>query len=184
MHRLVGEEIADPQPQWLDKHACATCGQDFFLKYLASTWAVVLIIGPFFGGHLRPEDNVRGRAAMLSDMRYHTSVIISLFRCEEHTLLEHQVASHMASCTVSCCLVDERRCNSVPLPFLPPDIVLPSPVKSQLRGRLMLCSSTGLLASSSKKFGRLSGYAERVVEAEDAAKQIALDTSRECCVNS
>lgn len=55
--------------------------QDFFLKYLASTWAVVLIIGPFFGGHLRPEDSVRGRAAMLSDMRYHTSVIISLFRC-------------------------------------------------------------------------------------------------------
>ena len=64
----------------LDDRVVATL-QDFFLKYLASTWAVVLIIGPFFGGHLRPEDSVRGRAAMLSDMRYHTSVIISLFRC-------------------------------------------------------------------------------------------------------
>ena len=53
--------------------------QDFFLKYLATTWAVVLIIGPFFGGHLRPADTIRGRAAMLSNMRYHTSVIIALF---------------------------------------------------------------------------------------------------------
>lgn len=42
---------------------------------------MVLIIGPFFSGHLRPEDTVKGRAAMLSNMRYHTSVIISLFRC-------------------------------------------------------------------------------------------------------
>ena len=59
---------------------CLTCcRQDFFLKYLASTWAVVLIIGPFFGGHLRPEDTLHGRAAMLSNMRYHTSVIIALF---------------------------------------------------------------------------------------------------------
>ena len=49
------------------------------MKYLASTWAVVLIIGPFFGGHLRPEDTLHGRAAMLSNMRYHTSVIIALF---------------------------------------------------------------------------------------------------------
>jgi len=43
------------------------------------------------------------------------------------------------------------------------------------------CSSLGLLASSSKKFGRLSAYAERIVEAEDAVKQIALDTSGELC---
>lgn len=41
--------------------------------------AVALIIGPFFGGHLRPEATVMGRAQMLSNMRYHTSVIISLF---------------------------------------------------------------------------------------------------------
>jgi len=40
---------------------------------------VVLIIGPFFSGHLRPEDTLQGRAAMLSNMRYHTSVIIALF---------------------------------------------------------------------------------------------------------
>lgn len=28
--------------------------QDFHTKYLAATVAVVLIIGPFFAGHLRP----------------------------------------------------------------------------------------------------------------------------------
>ena len=33
--------------------------QDFFLKYLGATAAVVLIIGPFFSGHLRPTDNVQ-----------------------------------------------------------------------------------------------------------------------------
>ena len=53
--------------------------QDFLLKYLGATVAVALIIGPFFGGHLRPEATVMGRAQMLSNMRYHTSVIISLF---------------------------------------------------------------------------------------------------------
>ena len=41
--------------------------------------AVWLIIGPFFTGHLRPDDSIQGRARMLSNMRYHTSVIISLF---------------------------------------------------------------------------------------------------------
>lgn len=39
----------------------------------------MLIIGPFFTGHLRPDDSMRGRASMLSNMRYHTSVIIALF---------------------------------------------------------------------------------------------------------
>lgn len=53
--------------------------QDFLLKYLGATAAVALIIGPFFGGHLRPEASISGRAQMLSNMRYHTSVIISLF---------------------------------------------------------------------------------------------------------
>lgn len=53
--------------------------QDFLLKYLGATVAVALIIGPFFGGQLRPEATVMGRAQMLSNMRYHTSVIISLF---------------------------------------------------------------------------------------------------------
>jgi hypothetical protein len=60
--------------------ACAWCVvQDFLLKYLGATAAVVLIIGPFFGNHLRPVDNVLGRAHMLSTMRYHTSVVIYLF---------------------------------------------------------------------------------------------------------
>ncbi|DBA67674.1 TPA: hypothetical protein ACH3X2_001266 [Trebouxia sp. C0005] len=53
--------------------------QDFLLKYLGATAAVVLIIGPFFGNHLRPVDSVLGRAHMLSTMRYHTSVVIYLF---------------------------------------------------------------------------------------------------------
>jgi ABC-type uncharacterized transport system fused permease/ATPase subunit len=53
--------------------------QDFFLKYLGATAAVALIIGPFFGGRMRPEATVAGRARMLSDMRYHTSVVIALF---------------------------------------------------------------------------------------------------------
>lgn len=41
--------------------------------------AVVLIIGPFFAGHLRPSETTQGRASMLANMRYHTAVIISLF---------------------------------------------------------------------------------------------------------
>lgn len=44
--------------------------QDFFLKYLAGTFAVIMIIGPFFGGTMRPEDTIMGRARMLSDMRF------------------------------------------------------------------------------------------------------------------
>jgi ABC-type uncharacterized transport system fused permease/ATPase subunit len=53
--------------------------QDFLLKYLGATVAVALIIGPFFAGEMRPEATVLGRAQMLSNMRYHTSVIIALF---------------------------------------------------------------------------------------------------------
>ena len=53
--------------------------QEFHTKYLAATVAVVLIIGPFFSGHLRPGETTAGRASMLANMRYHTSVIISLF---------------------------------------------------------------------------------------------------------
>ena len=53
--------------------------QDFVLKYFGATFAVILIIGPFFEGHLRPENNIYGRAQMLSNMRYHTGVVISLF---------------------------------------------------------------------------------------------------------
>ncbi len=53
--------------------------QDFLLKYLGATVAVALVIGPFFQGHMRPVDTVSGRAQMLSNMRYHTSVVVSLF---------------------------------------------------------------------------------------------------------
>ncbi|GAB4843881.1 ATP-binding cassette sub- D member 1 [Ancistrocladus abbreviatus] len=54
--------------------------QDFLLKYLGATVAVILIIEPFFSGHLRPDASTLGRAEMLSNLRYHTSVIISLFQ--------------------------------------------------------------------------------------------------------
>ncbi|XP_031495991.1 ABC transporter D family member 1 [Nymphaea colorata] len=54
--------------------------QDFLLKYLGATVAVVLIIEPFFSGKLKPDTSTLGRADMLSNLRYHTSVIISLFQ--------------------------------------------------------------------------------------------------------
>ncbi|KAG9444196.1 hypothetical protein H6P81_015536 [Aristolochia fimbriata] len=54
--------------------------QDFLLKYLGATVGVILIIEPFFSGNLRPDSSVMGRAEMLSNLRYHTSVIISLFQ--------------------------------------------------------------------------------------------------------
>ncbi|MQM14516.1 hypothetical protein Taro_047449, partial [Colocasia esculenta] len=54
--------------------------QDFLLKYLGATVAVVLIIEPFFAGNLKPDTSTLGRAEMLSNLRYHTSVIISLFQ--------------------------------------------------------------------------------------------------------
>lgn len=54
--------------------------QDFLVKYFGATFAVILIIEPFFSGHLRPDSSTLGRAEMLSNLRYHTSVIISLFQ--------------------------------------------------------------------------------------------------------
>ncbi|XP_077239794.1 ABC transporter D family member 1-like [Tasmannia lanceolata] len=54
--------------------------QDFLLKYLGATFGVVLIIEPFFAGNLRPDGSTLGRAQMLSNLRYHTTVIISLFQ--------------------------------------------------------------------------------------------------------
>ncbi|KAF5749808.1 hypothetical protein HS088_TW03G00133 [Tripterygium wilfordii] len=54
--------------------------QDFLVKYFGATVAVILIIEPFFAGHLRPDSSTLGRAEMLSNLRYHTSVIISLFQ--------------------------------------------------------------------------------------------------------
>ncbi|KAJ8759170.1 hypothetical protein K2173_004177 [Erythroxylum novogranatense] len=52
--------------------------QDFLVKYLGAT-VVILIIEPFFTGNLRPDTSTLGRATMLSNLRYHTSVVISLF---------------------------------------------------------------------------------------------------------
>ncbi|XP_022942560.1 ABC transporter D family member 1-like [Cucurbita moschata] len=54
--------------------------QDFLVKYFGATFAVILIIEPFFSGNLRPDSSTLGRAEMLSNLRYHTSVIISLFQ--------------------------------------------------------------------------------------------------------
>lgn len=54
--------------------------QDFLLKYLGATVAVVLIMEPFFSGDLKPDSSTLGRAEMLSNLRYHTSVIIYLFQ--------------------------------------------------------------------------------------------------------
>ncbi|KAG6481922.1 hypothetical protein ZIOFF_058546 [Zingiber officinale] len=54
--------------------------QDFLLKYLGATVAVVLIIEPFFAGALSLDASTLGRAKMLSNLRYHTSVITSLFQ--------------------------------------------------------------------------------------------------------
>lgn len=71
--------VADHAALLLSKQWYFSMVQDFLLKYLGATVAVALIIGPFFAGHMRPESTVMGRAQMLSNMRYHTSVIISLF---------------------------------------------------------------------------------------------------------
>ncbi|XP_024314654.1 ABC transporter D family member 1 [Brachypodium distachyon] len=54
--------------------------QDFLLKYLGATVGVILIVEPFFAGNLKPDTSTLGRAEMLSNLRYHTSVIISLFQ--------------------------------------------------------------------------------------------------------
>ncbi|KAI4317255.1 hypothetical protein L6164_025142 [Bauhinia variegata] len=54
--------------------------QDFLVKYLGATVAVILIMEPFFSGHLKPDSSTLGRAEMLSNLRYHTSVITSLFQ--------------------------------------------------------------------------------------------------------
>lgn len=73
------KELLKHNAKLLNKQWTFSMVQDFLLKYLGATVAVALIIGPFFGGNMRPENNLMGRAQMLSNMRYHTSVIISLF---------------------------------------------------------------------------------------------------------
>eukprot|EP01047_Picozoa_sp_COSAG01_P052125 COSAG01_NODE_5451_length_4256_cov_17.632908_4_plen_454_part_00 len=52
---------------------------DFFVKYVATTFAVGLIIGPFFGGQRSAADSAVAKAATLTAMRYHTDVIIGAF---------------------------------------------------------------------------------------------------------
>jgi ABC-type uncharacterized transport system fused permease/ATPase subunit len=91
--------------------------QDFLLKYFGATVAVALIVGPFFAGRMRPEATEAGRAQMLSNMRYHTSVIISLF------------------------------------------------------------GALGTLGASSRKFLKLSAYADRVVEMQRAMEEVRSGTA-------
>ncbi|OIV97514.1 hypothetical protein TanjilG_11038 [Lupinus angustifolius] len=54
--------------------------EDFLLKYLGAAVSVILIAEPFFTGHLNPDSSTLERAEMLSNLRYHTSVIFSLFQ--------------------------------------------------------------------------------------------------------
>jgi ABC-type uncharacterized transport system fused permease/ATPase subunit len=51
--------------------------EDFVAKYCASTIAMIVILGPFFGGNLRTDYTPAGNAATLATMRYVTSVIIN-----------------------------------------------------------------------------------------------------------
>eukprot|EP00049_Salpingoeca_infusionum_P008792 m.144576 g.144576 ORF g.144576 m.144576 type:complete len:1291 (-) comp14133_c0_seq3:1306-5178(-) len=51
--------------------------EDFVTKYAASTTAMIVILGPFFGGNLRTDYSAEGNAQTLASMRYVTSVIIS-----------------------------------------------------------------------------------------------------------
>eukprot|EP00043_Microstomoeca_roanoka_P015266 m.152682 g.152682 ORF g.152682 m.152682 type:complete len:1240 (-) comp16218_c0_seq1:132-3851(-) len=51
--------------------------EDFITKYAASTMAMIVIMGPFFGGNLRTDYSADGNATTLATMRYVTSVIIN-----------------------------------------------------------------------------------------------------------
>lgn len=51
--------------------------EDFVTKYAASTMAMIVILGPFFGGNLRTDYTPEGNATTLATMRYVTSVIIN-----------------------------------------------------------------------------------------------------------
>ena len=54
--------------------------EDFITKYCASTVAMIVILGPFFGGNLRTDYSPEGNATTLATMRYVTSVIINQVR--------------------------------------------------------------------------------------------------------
>ncbi len=51
--------------------------EDFVVKYCATTVAMCVIMGPFFGGSLRSDGTTMGNADTLATMRYVTSVIIN-----------------------------------------------------------------------------------------------------------
>lgn len=50
--------------------------EDFVTKYMASTVAMIVILGPFFGGRTGDKNNRLRNAEVLANMRYVTSVII------------------------------------------------------------------------------------------------------------
>jgi ABC-type uncharacterized transport system fused permease/ATPase subunit len=50
--------------------------EDFVVKYCASTVAMIVILGPVFGGRLQSDGSTLGNATTLAKMRYVTSVII------------------------------------------------------------------------------------------------------------
>ena len=52
---------------------------DFFVKYVATSFAIVLVMGPFFGGTRTAADRAVQKAATLASMRYHTDVVIAAF---------------------------------------------------------------------------------------------------------
>ena len=63
-HMLV--RVGDADVSW------CTARQEFHTKYLAATAAVVLIIGPFFAGHLRPVRSCK----LLFQMRWRHALAI------------------------------------------------------------------------------------------------------------
>ena len=70
---------------------------DFLLKYLGATAAVVLIIGPFFSGGMKPDATLQGRAQMLSEMRYHTRC--APWQCQWH--MPRRACSPSALCKIA-----------------------------------------------------------------------------------
>lgn len=60
--------------------------EDFITKYCASTVAMIVILGPFFGGNLRSDRSPEGDAITLGNMRYVTSVIINQVRRQRESV--------------------------------------------------------------------------------------------------
>ena len=62
-------QLWQPELSCVCSHCKMCLTMPVLCRYLAATWAVLLIIGPFFTGHLRPSDTMKGRASMLANMR-------------------------------------------------------------------------------------------------------------------